>query len=107
MHPKVYKTFLIDPSECPDGSTYYREKVPKHTERIKEAIQEDTLEGLYVQHDFLGGRIVVALLMIGSFVFADYWSVKKSDISGGFGTGAYVLAAIPIFALFATNRDQQ
>jgi hypothetical protein len=103
VHPKIYKTFFIDPTECPDGSTYYREKMPRCTERITEAIQEDTIQGLYIQHDLLGGRIAVAILMIGLFVFADYWSIKKLDISGGFGIGAYILAAIPIFALFVIN----
>ena len=104
IHPAIYTTYFHDPDQCHLESTYCRDFLPKHEDKITDAIRERQLEGLFIQHTVLGGRILIALMIIITFVFADIWSAKNSDLSGGFGVGAYVLAAIPVIALFGFNR---
>jgi hypothetical protein len=104
VEPAIYTAFFHDPDQCEDRSTHFREKLPKYDKQITEAIRGDVLEGVYIEHTALGGRIIIALMIIISFAFAVIWSAKKTDVSGGFGVGLYILTAIPIIILFFHNR---
>jgi hypothetical protein len=107
VEPAIYTALFHDPDECEDGSTYFRENMPKYGERLIEAYRGNTLEGLYFQHTALGGRILIAVSLVLSFVFADVWSAKRSDVGGGFGVSQYILAAISIVLLFFFNRKDK
>ena len=107
VDPAIYTELFQDPEQCQDRSTFFREKMPKYTEPLTEAYRGDTLEGLYFQHSALGGRILIAVLIMISFAFANVWSAKRSDVGAGFGVGQYILAVISIIFLFLFNRNDK
>lgn len=105
FEPAIYTALFHDPDRCEERSIYYREKLSKYTEQITEAYQGERLLGLYFQHTALVGRIMIALFIMISFLFADLWSVKRSDVNGGFGVGQYILTIIPIILLFFNRKN--
>src|SRR5579859_4584493 len=107
VEPAIYTALFHDPDECKDGSTYFRDNMPKEREKLTEAYPGRTLHGLYFEHVALGGRIIIAVLIIISFVFAYVWSTKRSDVGGGFGVGQYIVAVISILLLFFFNRKRR
>lgn len=107
VEPAIYTALFHDPDECKDGSTYFRDNMPKDREKLIEAYPGRTLHGLYFEHIALGGRIIAAVLIIISFVFANIWSTKRSDIGGGFSVGQYIVTLISISLLFVFNRKDK
>ena len=61
--------------------------MPKYTERLLETYRRHTLDGLYFQYIALFCRIIIAILILISFVFPSVWSAANSDESAGFGVG--------------------
>jgi hypothetical protein len=82
--------------------------MPKSPEKLSDAYEGATVDGLYFRHTLLGGRIFISvLLIITSLIVSAIWSARKADIGGGFTIGNYILAIVPaIILLFTLKRKE-
>ena len=103
VKPFIYTRLFHNPEKCKSKETYYRDLMPKETDRLTTAYESWNGDGLYFHHTLIAGRIVVAFLVIMSVVFANVWS-SRTDISMGYAVGQYVLAVIPVVVIFVSNR---
>jgi hypothetical protein len=104
VEPALYTALFHDPANCEDGSTYFRDNMPKEMEELMAAYPGKELKGLYFQHSALGGRLCAAFFIILSFIFANSWGAKKGEVGDGYAVGQYILAAVSIILLFLVNR---
>jgi len=105
VQPFIYTALFLNPKGCRPQQTDYRDKMPKENTRLTPADVYSgwTCDGLYFQHRLIGGRLVVAALVIVSLVIANVWGVMK-DVGAGYAIGQYILAVVSLLAIFMVNR---
>jgi hypothetical protein len=106
VDPAIYTALIHDPNNCPDGSTHFRDELPKYGQPYNKAPKGDTVNGLYFQHTVLGGWILIVISLMIPIIFASVWSTKRSDVGGGFTVGQFIVAAISVILLLFGNWNQ-
>lgn len=92
-----WRVFFDHPERCPEGETFLRSWLPKNNIRVSGGYRGCNIIVLYFEHSFAVGFLLT--ITAAATGFALCWAIKRDDISGGFGVGAYVFA----FLAFATT----
>lgn len=103
VKPFIYTRLFLNPERCPQGEIHYRDEMPKETYRLTEAYRTRRCDGLYLHHVLIACRVFIAAIVVISLIFANVWAAKK-DVGAGYAVGQYLLAIVPLIALFASNR---
>ena len=99
-----WQTFFHDPEKCEPGETWLRDNLPKYDSRVVGGYRGLDIFVLYFEHSLAVG-VLVTMACLFATCFALCWAVMKSDPSGAFGIGAYIIGLIALIVALCIRND--
>jgi hypothetical protein len=99
-----WQTFFQHPEKCESKQTWLRDHLPKYEDPVVGGYRGLDMVVLYFEHSLAVGVLVTMACLCVTF-FALSWTIMKSDASGGFEIGSYIIGLIALFVAVCIRNE--